>query len=294
MPLGDLPTAVTWVECPRDAWQGLPGPLPLDRRRRHLRALMAAGVRHLDLGAFVSLRAVPRMADTEALLGGLVRPAGCDWLCIVGNARGIERAAATPGVTSVGYPLSVNETFQRRNLGRDLEQTWAELPTLLRAADDAGLSLVAYVSMGFGNPYGERWAPQDTAEAVARLRALGVTRVALADTVGRADADTVRAVLAAVRAPQALGLHLHARRDAWHELVAAGLDAGVRWFEGAFGGVGGCPFADDALVGNLPSERVLPYLRARGLEPGVDAAALDALATDAAALAAEGSRTPGG
>jgi hydroxymethylglutaryl-CoA lyase len=234
------------------------------------------------------------MADTEALLGGLVRPDGCDWLCIVGNARGIERAAATPGVTTVGYPLSVNETFQRRNLGRDLARTWTELPTLLRRADEAGLSLVAYVSMGFGNPYDEPWGPQDTAEVVARVRGLGVTRVALADTVGRADAGTVRAVLGAVRAPQALGLHLHARRDAWRGLVDAGLEAGVRWFEGAFGGVGGCPFAGDALVGNLPSERVLPYLAARGFEPGVDQTALAELATEASALAAEGARSPGG
>ncbi|HKI58068.1 MAG TPA: hydroxymethylglutaryl-CoA lyase, partial [Trueperaceae bacterium] len=198
---------------------------------------------------------------------------------------GLERAAAAPAVTSVGYPLSVNDTFQRRNLGRSLEASWPLVAALLEEAEAAGLSLVVYVSMGFGNPYGEPWVPEDTADAVARLRDMGVDRIAVADTVGRAEAATVDAVLRAIPEPQSVGLHVHARPDRWRELVEAGLAAGVRWFEGALSGVGGCPFAGDALVGNLPSERVLPWLARRGLDPGVDLDALAALAADAADIA---------
>ncbi|HKI56294.1 MAG TPA: hydroxymethylglutaryl-CoA lyase [Trueperaceae bacterium] len=278
--------ALTWVECPRDAWQGLAGTIPVERKRGHLRALLEAGFRHLDLGSFVSPRAVPQLADTEAVLEALPRPHDADFLCIVGNERGLERALATVGVTSVGFPLSVNDTFQRRNLGRPLVDSWPLVASLRATARDGGLSLVVYLSMGFGNPYGEPWRPEDTARAVARLRDQGVDRIALADTVGRADAATVGAVLRAIPDVQALGLHLHARPDRWRPLVAAGLDAGVRWFEGALSGVGGCPFAGDALVGNLPSEQVLAWLAARGRANGIRLDALPRLAADAADIAA--------
>ncbi len=283
---GTAGAALTWVECPRDAWQGLGRIVPAARKRTHLEALLRAGFTHLDLGSFVSARAVPQMADTETVLAGLTRPPGTDFLCIVGNERGLERALAVPNVTSLGFPLSVNDTFQHRNLGRSLEASWPLVGTLLEGTARAGRRLVVYVSMGFGNPYGEPWRPADTATVVARLRAIGVERIALADTVGRADATTVAAVLAAVPRARELGLHLHARPDAWQALVSAGLAAGVRWFEGALAGVGGCPFADDVLVGNLPSERVLPWLKRRGRDAGIDVGTLGALAADAADIAA--------
>ncbi len=276
---------VTWVECPRDAWQGLERLIPPERKRAHLAALFRAGFRHLDLGSFVSPRAVPQLADTEAVLEELDRPADADVLCIIGNERGLDRAAAARGVTSVGFPLSVNETFQQRNVGRSLAASWELVERLARRSSERGMDLVVYLSMGFGNPYGEAWRPADTADAVARVRDLGVRRIALADTVGRADAAAVKAVLAGLERPAEVGLHLHARPDAWQPLVAEGLAAGVRWFEGALSGVGGCPFAGDALVGNLPSERVLPWLAARGGDAGVMLGALPELAEDAAAIA---------
>lgn len=278
--------AVTWVECPRDAWQGLARSVPSERKRRHLRALLEAGMRHLDLGSFVSPRAVPQMADSETVLAGLERPAGADFLCIVGNERGLERALATPAVTSVGFPLSLSDTFQRRNVGRSREASWALVESLRRGAAEGGLELVVYLSMGFGNPYGEAWRPRDTADAVERLRGLGVRRIALADTVGRADAAAVERVLASVTRPAELGLHLHARPDGWQPLLVPALEGGVRWFEGALAGIGGCPFAGDALVGNLPSERVLPWLAQRGFDAGIDPARLPAVTADAAEIAA--------
>lgn len=255
----------TYVECPRDAWQGLQHVIPTDVKASHLQALLDAGFSRLDLGSFVSARAVPQMADTERVLERLEPPEGADLLCIVGNLRGVERAIASNRVDSVGYPLSVNETFQRRNVGRGLVESWSELVDMRSACEEAGMGLVVYVSMAFGNPYRETWTPQMTAEVIQRLRDSGVTRIALADTVGTADDKTVDRVLSKVSNASDLGLHLHARPGAWQPLLEVGLARGVRWIEGALGGVGGCPFAGDDLVGNLPTEEVVPWLADRGL-----------------------------
>ncbi len=276
----------TYVECPRDAWQGLPHVLPTAVKVAHLQSLLDAGFRHLDLGSFVSPRAVPQMADTEKVLEGLNAPDDADLLCIVGNLQGVERAVESGRVTSVGYPLSVNETFQRRNVGRGLADSWQELEAMRSLAVGAGIGLVVYVSMAFGNPYRETWLPSMTAETVVRLRDMGVRRIALADTVGTADAQAVDRVLSRLSNASDLGLHLHARPDAWEQLLEVGLARGVRWVEGALGGVGGCPFAGDDLVGNLPTERVLPWLADRGFGvTGIDSAALATLAEEAKALA---------
>lgn len=276
---------VRYVECPRDAWQALPGPLPLEARRRFLVACAEAGLRALDAGSFVSPRAVPQLADSAEMLGGLALPEGSEVLAIVANDRGVERALAVAGVHALGLPVSLSARFEARNVGRTPEATQAWLPRWRERVVAGGRTPVVYLSMGFGNPDGEPWHPDDTAAAVARVRALGIDRIALADTVGRAGASEVEAVLAACDRPGELGLHLHARPEAWEPLLAAALRHGVRWFEGALGGLGGCPFADDALVGNLPTERVVPWLHARGLVTTVDEAALEGLAQDAATLA---------
>lgn len=275
----------TYVECPRDAWQGLPHVIPTSVKVGHLQSLLDAGFTHLDMGSFVSPRAVPQMADTEKVLGELDDPKGVDLLCIVGNLMGVERAVACGRVTSIGYPLSVNETFQRRNVGRGLADSWIELEEMRTAAQESGLGLVVYVSMAFGNPYRETWMPSMTAETVVRLRDMGVTRIALADTVGTADSAVVDRVLSRLSNAQDLGLHLHSRADDWQSLLKVGLARGVRWVEGALGGVGGCPFAGDELVGNLPTEDVLPWLEDQGFVSGVDIGRLPALADEARALA---------
>jgi hydroxymethylglutaryl-CoA lyase len=279
---------VRYVECPRDAWQALPGRLPLAARRRFLQACAAAGLKRLDAGSFVSPRAVPQLADSGEMLARLALPPGSEVLAIVANERGVERALSVDGVHALGLPLSVSPGFELRNVGRSLEASWAFVPVLRDAAREAGRRSVVYLSMGFGNPDGEPWAPADTATAAERLRFLGVDHVVVADTVGRAGADDVAAVLDACERPETLGLHLHARPDAWPPLLETALDRGVRWFEGALHGLGGCPFAGDALVGNLPTERVLPWLHARGFETGVDEAALPGLARQAESLARAG------
>ncbi len=282
---------VRYVECPRDAWQGLAGFIPTEVKVRHLSALLEAGFHSLDMGSFVSPKAVPQLADTEAVLEVVLETLSAspretsktNLLAIVANERGLARAIET-GVSSVGYPLSVNETFQRRNTGRTLAESWALAKRMRRETAAHGLGFTVYLSMGFGNPYGEAWKPGDTADAVARLRELGVQDIALADTVGTADARKVDAVLSAVKEPEPLGLHLHARPDAWQEPVEVALSYGLRWLEGTLAGVGGCPFAADDLVGNLPTERVVPFLEDRGFRTGIDLGRLPALGARAAAL----------
>lgn len=281
------PGTVTYVECPRDAWQGLPHIMPGEAKRAHLQALIDGGFTRIDAGSFVSPRSVPQMADTEAVVGALDVPAGVDLLCIVANERGVERAALVGPVTSVGYPLSVNETFQRRNVGHGIKESWTMVSRLMALSGQAGLDLVIYLSMAFGNPYRDAWTPANTAVFIQRLRDMGVGRIALADTVGNATPGIVDRVLGSVSNAHDLGLHLHSRPDAWHATVVAGLDHGLRWIEGALGGIGGCPFAGDTLVGNLPTEAVLPWLVEQGYDVGMDVApaALSDLVVDAANLA---------
>ncbi|HEX7023112.1 MAG TPA: hydroxymethylglutaryl-CoA lyase [Trueperaceae bacterium] len=279
--------SLRYVECPRDSWQGFSRAIPTEQKRAYLRALTAAGFRWLDLGSFVSPAVVPQLADTEEVLAGLSRPPGTEFLCIVANERGLARALAVPGLSAVGYPLSVNETFQWRNTRRTLAASWELVAWLQREARAAGKGMVVYLSMGFGNPYGEPWVPADTAGAVGRLRELGVSDIALADTVGTAGPDRLRAVLGALGTDAAgLGLHLHARPGRWRDQLEVALAHGLSWFEGALGGIGGCPFADDELVGNLPTEEVLPWLAERGFDPGVSMEALVELSSRARELQA--------
>ena len=273
-----------YVECPRDSWQGLGEIIPTDTKTRYLQTLLDSGFQNLDMGSFVSPKAVPQLADTEEVLAGLSVPENADLLGIVANERGLERALASPKLTSIGYPLSVNDTFQQRNTNRSLAASWPLVETMV--AEAGRLNLVVYLSMGFGNPYGEAWGPQDTATAVMKLRDLGVSQVALADTVGTATAERLEQVLKNIDAPEHLGLHLHARPDAWHSQLEVALNYGLRWFEGALAGVGGCPFAGDELVGNLPTELVLPWLEAKTDARLVESETVRALSQNAANLAA--------
>ncbi|RDI96082.1 hydroxymethylglutaryl-CoA lyase [Meiothermus sp. QL-1] len=266
-----------WVECPRDSWQGYSRFIPTQEKVAYLRGLLQAGFRHLDLTSFVSPRWVPQHADAEAVLAALPPPEGREYLAVVGNPKGLERALQAHHLTTVGYPFSLSETFQRRNLNMGLEESWAALRGMVAQAQ--GKRFVVYLSMAFGNPYGDPWSPATTAEFVERMRSLeGIAGLALADTYGVASAttlaQTLEAVQRAVGSLEGLGLHLHSRPEETLEKVAVALEAGVRWLEGALGGIGGCPFAGDERVGNLATEQVLPYLAARGHPVGV---ALDQL-----------------
>lgn len=259
---------VKLIECPRDAWQGLPKQIPTELKVRHLRALIAAGFRHLDAASFVSPKAVPQMADSEAVLAQLAPPETVEIIGIVVNEKGAERAIATGAVTTLGFPCSISETFLRRNQNQSLEENLATLTRIREQAEVSGLRMVVYISMAFGNPYQDLWSIERLVESVRGIAALEVGSISLADTVGVADADLIRKVVTAVidgAGNDEIGVHLHSTRAEAAGKVLAAYDAGCRRFDAALGGLGGCPFAQDRLIGNIPTEEVLHSLAQRGV-----------------------------
>lgn len=262
-----------WVECPRDSWQGFARFIPTEEKVGYLLELLEAGFESLDLTSFVSPRWVPQHADAEAVLAALPAPQGREYLAIIGNLKGLERARQAAHLTTVGYPFSISETFQRKNLNLGIEESWPMLAQMVNGA--RGLRFVVYLSMAFGNPYGDPWTPGLTAQFVQRLRQLpGLAGIVLADTYGVASAQTLAQTLEAVAQAgglaEPLGLHLHSRPEHTLDKVRVALEFGVGWLEGALGGIGGCPFASDELVGNLATEQVLPYLAQQGQVTKVD------------------------
>jgi len=260
--------SVKLIECPRDAWQGLPRFIPTERKVEYLRGLIAAGFRHLDAVSFVSPKAVPQMADSEEVMAQLGSTAGVEIIGIVVNERGAERALATGNVTTLGYPCSISETFLRRNQNQSLRENIDVLRRIGELAAKAGRGMVAYISMAFGNPYGDPWSDEKVVEAAAAIRAAGIKAISLADTAGTADRDLIgRVVTAVLKASNEseVGVHLHSTRAAAASKVLAAFDAGCRRFDSAMGGLGGCPFAQDELVGNIPTEEVLRALEQRGV-----------------------------
>jgi hydroxymethylglutaryl-CoA lyase len=273
---------VTIVECPRDAWQGLTQIIPTKEKVHYLGRLLALGFRHIDAVSFVSPKHVPQMADSEEVmreLSELKAPPGpaLDIIGIVVNAQGLERALATPGVTTVGYPYSISAYFRRANANMSREETRELVQRLQRDTKAAGKNLVIYISMAFGNPYDEPWGPEIVEETIVWLKDVGVRTVSLADTVGTASAEDVARLYTAAKNSVAgvnIGVHLHSRPERAPEKVLAAYEAGCRRFDGALTGLGGCPFAGDDLVGNIPTEAVLTTLAARGVSTGIDTKSL--------------------
>ena len=257
------------VECPRDAWQGLPRLIPAQTKTGYLRMLIEAGFAHLDAASFVSPAAVPQMADSEAVVAGLGSLEAVEIIAIVVNARGAERAVSTGAVHTLGFPYSISAGFLNRNQHQTPEQSIEALRAVAKIGCERGLALVAYVSMAFGNPYGEAWEARQVLEACERLVECGVTQISLADTVGRASPEQITEVfrqLSPLGGQLELGVHLHATPGDAPALVRAAYEAGCRRFDAAMGGLGGCPFAQDALVGNVPTELLLRTLEALGAE----------------------------
>ena len=260
---------VKLIECPRDAWQGLPRQIPTTRKAEYLRALIAAGFRHIDAVSFVSPKAIPQMADSEEVLAQLELSDDTEIIGIVVNKKGAERAIATGKVTTLGFPFSISPAFLRRNQNQSPEENLAVLETIRDRAHQNGLGIVVYISMAFGNPYGDPWSPERVAAAAAQLISSGIRSISLADTVGVAGPDLIRQVVSAALAEHAradIGVHLHSTRTEAAAKVLAAYDAGCRRFDAALGGLGGCPFAQDRLVGNIPTEEVLHSLAQRGVQ----------------------------
>jgi hydroxymethylglutaryl-CoA lyase len=261
--------AVKLIECPRDAWQGLKRQIPIELKTRYLRALIAAGFKHIDAVSFVSPKAVPQMADSEKVLEQLDLPTDVEIIGVIVNEKGAERAIASKGVTTLGYPYSVSETFLRKNQNQTLAESYKALESIKAKTDEAGLGIVVYISMAFGNPYGDPWDENKLRQAVEKLLAVGIRSFSLADTVGVADADLIRRVVESITNQYAdydIGVHLHSSPGEDAVKVLAAYDAGCRRFDSALGGLGGCPFAQDALVGNIATESVIAALQRRGIE----------------------------
>jgi hydroxymethylglutaryl-CoA lyase len=263
--------AVKIIECPRDAWQGLPIPIPAEVKADYLRTLVTAGFRHLDAVSFVSEKAVPQMADSEQVLALADLPSlTSDELEVIGiivNIKGAERAINSGGVNSIGFPYSISPGFLERNQHQTPEEAVEALETVGSLAYKAGLDVVAYISMAFGNPYGDPWSVDEVVAACDLLADTGIETISLADTVGLATPELVEEVIAAVVTDVQgieLGVHLHARPDQAAAKITAAWRAGCRRFDSAIGGLGGCPFAQDVLVGNVPTETVIAALGAQG------------------------------
>jgi len=259
--------SVKLVECPRDAWQGLKGQIPADLKTNYLQALISAGFKHIDAVSFVSRNAVPQMADSEEVLKELNPPEDVEIIGIVVNEKGAQRAIATGAVRTVGFPYSISPTFLENNQRQTLEDAIEELEKIEKRADEAGLDTVVYISMAFGNPYGDSWSAEEVVEAVALLELQEIRMISLADTVGIATPEKIREVVSAVMAKYdylEIGVHLHSRPDQAAAKISAAYEAGCRRFDSVIGGLGGCPFAQDDLVGNIRTETVIETLQKNG------------------------------
>lgn len=251
------------IECPRDAWQGLPGVIPAEVKADYLRMLAGAGFAHIDAVSFVSPKAVPQMADSEQVMEYLDPPLPAEIIGIVVNEKGANRAVDTPGVQTLGFPYSISAQFLERNQRQTPEEAIEELEIVHDVAVSAALDMVVYISMAFGNPYGDPWSVGEIVSACELLADSGIAQISLADTVGLATPQQIHELVRAVRGEQPdleLGVHLHARPADAAARIRAAYEAGCRRFDSAIGGLGGCPFAQDLLVGNVATETLIAVL----------------------------------
>ena len=273
---------VKLIECPRDALQGLPELIPTETKVEYLKQLISAGFQHIDAVSFVSPKHVKQMADSEEVMRAFLTslPDGSSLPEIVGivvNEKGLERALATPGVSTIGYPYSISAYFRRANANMTRGESRQLVETLKRETKAANKGLVIYISMAFGNPYEEPWGVEIVQDTLDWLKDIRVTTVSLADTVGTATPELVHDLYSKVKDHVAgieLGVHLHSRPDTAEAKVLAAYQAGCRRFDSALTGLGGCPFAGDDLVGNIQTESVLTALVRVGAQPSLDGAKL--------------------
>ena len=265
------------IECPRDAWQGLSDFIPTEYKAEYLAELVRARFQHIDAVSFVSPKHVKQMADSEDVMARLNAsiPSTAEPPEIIGivvNEKGLDRALATPGVTTIGYPYSISAYFRRANANMSREESRALVEKLKKATQAANRGLVIYISMAFGNPYDEPWGAEIVQDTLEWLKDIRVHTVSLADTVGPATPELVGDLFRQVKDHVAgieLGVHLHSRPENAEEKILAAYEAGCRRFDSALTGLGGCPFAGDNLVGNIPTEQVLAALHKKGADLGI-------------------------
>jgi hydroxymethylglutaryl-CoA lyase len=258
------------VECPRDAMQGITEFIPTDKKIQYLNALLNVGFDTLDFGSFVSAKAIPQMRDTEEVLSNLdLSGTTTALLAIVANVRGAEKAASFDAITYLGFPLSISETFQKRNTNKSIAEALNELSEIQDICTAKNKKLVTYISMGFGNPYGDPYQPELVNQFAEIMVALGASVISLADTVGAASEESITTIVSSLMKSNAnveFGVHLHSNPAQATNKIHAAYSAGCRRFDGALKGFGGCPMANDSLVGNIATEAIVSYLESRGVD----------------------------
>ncbi len=267
------------IECPRDAMQGIKEFIDTGAKARYINSLLRVGFDTIDFGSFVSPKAIPQMRDTARVLEQLdTSNSRSKLLAIIANVRGAETAVQFEAIDYLGYPFSISEIFQMRNTAKTIAQSVEVLDTILNIADKHRKETVVYLSMGFGNPYGEPWSKELVAEWVEKLHRMGVRILSLSDTVGSADPGTIHYLfehLIPMYPDIEFGAHLHTHPDNWYDKVDAAYRAGCRRFDSAIKGYGGCPMAKDELVGNLPTEKLLSYFAQHHISVPVDRTAFE-------------------
>ena len=264
------------IECPRDAMQGWEHAIPTASKIVYETALLKAGFHTLDFGSFVNPKAIPQMADTPEVLNALPS-SSTHLLAIVGNLRGAEMAAASAKIKYIGFPFSLSETFQQRNTNAGRDEAYERVKQIQELCTRTGKELVVYLSMGFGNPYGDPFNNALVTEWAGKMVAAGINIISLADTVGIATPEEISDITSNIirSFPGAtIGVHLHATPDSWKQKIDAALNAGCTRFDGAIMGFGGCPLSGNALVGNIPMEQLVFFLEEKGFDTGIDKAVL--------------------
>jgi hydroxymethylglutaryl-CoA lyase len=262
------------IECPRDAMQGIKRFIPTNQKVKYLNRLLKVGFDTLDFGSFVSPKAIPQMRDTVEVLQKLeIETSTTKLLAIVANERGARDAVQYPQIQYLGYPFSISEIFQMRNTGKTIEESLLLLDKILNLATNNNKEVVTYLSMGFGNPYGEPWHVDIVGEWVERLSGMGTKILSLSDTIGSAAPSDIEYLFKQL-IPQfsqvEFGAHLHTHPSVWAKKVSAAYEGGCMRFDGAIKGYGGCPMAKDDLTGNMPTEKLLSFFSKKKLDTGVD------------------------
>ncbi|HEY1046056.1 MAG TPA: hydroxymethylglutaryl-CoA lyase [Bacteroidia bacterium] len=267
------------VECPRDAMQGFNSFIPTEMKIKYLNALLKVGFYAIDCGSFVSSKAIPQLADTAEVLKSIeIGNSKSQLLVIVANERGVEHASEFDIVNTVGFPFSISEQFQKRNTNQSVAEAWEHLINIKQLADQSNKNLQVYLSMGFGNPYGDQWSVQLALDWCKKLADIGVKYINLSDTIGKAiDTDITKMFqLCLKELPEIeFGAHFHTRPDNYLKNITAAYNAGCRKFDSAMKGFGGCPFAEDKLTGNLPTESLISFLNSINVTTDIDRNAFD-------------------
>ncbi len=261
------------IECPRDAMQGIKTFIPTSLKIQYIQSLLRCGFDTIDFGSFVSPKAIPQMADTAEVLQGLdLSSAKSKLLAIIANTRGAQDASQHQEIQYLGYPFSISENFQMRNTHKTIAESVETLKEILEIATNSNKEVVAYLSMGFGNPYGDPWNVEIVGEWTEKLYNMGVKILSLSDTIGSSTPEVITYLFANLipRYPKIeFGAHLHTTPTSWHEKVDAAYMAGCKRFDGAIQGFGGCPMAKDELTGNMPTERLVSYFNTRKCETNI-------------------------